>query len=280
MQVVLIGIDADAELAAVLGGLKDAHAGGTCGRIDDIDAAVELTLGEFGAAAGIVPGGRRRPGHVGDQFGIGIGILDALFEAALELADQRDVHAAHEADLSALGSERRQNADQEGAFVFPEHHRLHVGQVDDAVDDGEADLGKVLGDLLQGHRLGETDGDDRILAALGEPPQRLLELRLVAGLEFGDSDRAFLLEFLGAGAHALVEGFVELSARAVDNGRPDLGLRAQWRQHAHRNQGDCRSQPALHGRSLAFLDCPAKCGPARFAGLGADGPAPERHAPC
>src|SRR5258708_8365562 len=108
MQVVLVGIDADRVLAAILGGLQYARAGVAGGGIDHVDAAVELALGKLGAAARIVPGGRRGAGHVGDQLGIGIGVLDALLAAALEAADQRDVHATDEADLAALGSQRRQ----------------------------------------------------------------------------------------------------------------------------------------------------------------------------
>ena len=49
-------------------------------------------------------------------------------------------------------------------------------------------LGNSLATLLERHGLGEADGDDRILAALGEAPLRLLELRLVGGLEIGDGD--------------------------------------------------------------------------------------------
>src|SRR3546814_6298762 len=40
MQVVLVRVDTDGELAAVLRGLIDADAGAAGGRIDDIDAAV------------------------------------------------------------------------------------------------------------------------------------------------------------------------------------------------------------------------------------------------
>src|SRR5471032_1745517 len=51
MEMVLVGVDADRELAAILGGLQHAHAGAAGGGIDHIDAAVELALGELGAAA-------------------------------------------------------------------------------------------------------------------------------------------------------------------------------------------------------------------------------------
>ena len=42
MQAVLVGVDADAELAAVGGGLADADAGAAGRGIDDVGAAVEL----------------------------------------------------------------------------------------------------------------------------------------------------------------------------------------------------------------------------------------------
>src|SRR3546814_13460363 len=45
MQVVLVRVDTDGELAAVLRGLIDADAGAAGGRIDDIAAPVELALG-------------------------------------------------------------------------------------------------------------------------------------------------------------------------------------------------------------------------------------------
>src|SRR5215475_5306706 len=59
MQVVLVGIDTDRILAAILGGLQHARAGVAGGGIDHVDTAIELALGELGAAARIVPGGGR-----------------------------------------------------------------------------------------------------------------------------------------------------------------------------------------------------------------------------
>src|SRR5262249_16699485 len=54
MEIVLVGIDADRVLAAVLGGLQHAVAGVAGGGIDDVDAAIELALGELGATARVV----------------------------------------------------------------------------------------------------------------------------------------------------------------------------------------------------------------------------------
>jgi len=57
---------------------------------------------------------------------------------------------------------------RERAFLLLEHDRLHVGQVDDAVDDGEVDVGEFLGDLFQRDGLREADGDDGILTRAGQ----------------------------------------------------------------------------------------------------------------
>src|SRR3546814_2304183 len=107
MQVVLVRVDTDGELAAVLRGLIDADAGAAGGRIDDIHAAVELALGELGATRRIVPRGRRGAGHVLHHLDVAADVLGALLIAAGELADQRDVHAAdrseeHTSELQSL----------------------------------------------------------------------------------------------------------------------------------------------------------------------------------
>ena len=58
---VLVGVDADAELAGVGGRLQHADAGGAGGGVDHVGALVDLRLGEFAArpgsfqAAGVVP---------------------------------------------------------------------------------------------------------------------------------------------------------------------------------------------------------------------------------
>jgi hypothetical protein len=170
--------------------------------------------------------------------------------SALEATDQRDVHAADETDLAALGGEGRQHADQERALLLLEGDGLHVGQRHHHVDDGEVHVGEFLGDLLEGDGLREADGDDRILATLGKAAMRLLELRLVAGLELGNGDAGFLVEALGALAHAFVEGFVELATRRVDDGGLGDVLRGGGSQGSCGEQRDQQSGPEFHGSSL------------------------------
>src|SRR3546814_4243996 len=79
--------------------------------------------------------------------------LGALLIAAGELADQRDVHAADEADLAGLRLHGGDHADQEGALMLLEHDGAHIGQLDHGIDDGKAGIRKFLGDLGQGVRL-------------------------------------------------------------------------------------------------------------------------------
>ncbi len=176
MQVVLVAVDADRELAAVLRRLQHAQARGARRRIDDIGAAIELAARQLAALGRIVPGRRRRAGHVLEDLDLRVGVFGALFVAEREFADQRNVHAADEADLAGLGGHRRRHADQEGALMLLVNHRLHVGQVDHRVDDGEFDRREFLGDLLEPARLREADAHHHGGAAPRHVAQRLLAL--------------------------------------------------------------------------------------------------------
>ena len=101
LQAVLVGIDADAELAGIGRRLQHADAGAAGRGVDDVRALVDLRLGDFAALGRVVPGRRRVAGHVLDHLGRA-GRLGAADIAAAELADQRNVHAADEADLLGL----------------------------------------------------------------------------------------------------------------------------------------------------------------------------------
>ena len=217
-KAILVRIDADAELAGVGRRLQHALPGRAGGGVDDVGAAVDLRLGEFAALDRIVPGRGRRAGHVGEHFVLAVGsVFDALRISALEFRDQRDVHAADEADLAGLGCLRRDDADDERAFLLLEHDRLDIRQVDHVVDDAEVGLGIFRGDFLQRGLPGEADGHDRREAVLGELAQDLLPLRLVLDLEIAELDAGLLREPRCAVEHALVERFVELAAKIIEN---------------------------------------------------------------
>ena len=188
MHVVLVGIDADAELAGVRRGLQHADAGAAGGVIDDVGAAIELRFGELAALHRIVPGGAGRAGHVLEHLGVRLHRLDAADIAAGELADERNVHAADEADLAGLRRQRGEHADEVAALLFLEHDGGDVRLVDDHVDDGELGVRELGCDLLD--RLGLARSRRRrsgYEAALGEVAQRLLALAVVLDLEIADT---------------------------------------------------------------------------------------------
>ena len=171
-------------------------------------------------------------------------MLDPLRVTALEGGDQRNVHAADEAHFPGLGRLGGDDADQERAFLGLEHHRLHVGLVDDHVDDAELGLGELVGDFRQRGGPGEARHQDRAEAVLGELAQHLLALGVVLDFEVAEGDSGVLGEFRRAVVDALVEGFVELAAEVIDDrglddvGRQDGG-RGEQRRGESRKLGEC-----------------------------------------
>ncbi len=121
MHGVLVRIDADAELARIRRGAQHADAGAAGRMIDHVRALLDLRAGELAAANGVVPGRACGARHVDDHLGVRRDGLYALGVAAGEAADERDVHAADEADRVTLGGHGREHADEVGAFVFLEH---------------------------------------------------------------------------------------------------------------------------------------------------------------
>jgi hypothetical protein len=153
----------------------------------------------------------------------GVDGFRALAVAAGEGADQRDVHAADEADLARLGGHGGGDAGQVGAFLFLEQDRVHVLAGGVTVDQDEVH-GRELGrDLL--HRLGlrEADGRDQVELLAREAAQHLLGLGIAAGLGFEYIDAGFFLEALSALGSRLVERLVELAAGVVDDAQLGRG---------------------------------------------------------
>ena len=173
---VLVAVDADGELAAVLGGLVNTGAGAAGRRKHDVRTLGKLGLGQFTTTRRVVPGRARGAGHVAEDFGLGINKFGALLVAALELADQRNVHATDKAHLAGLAGHGCQGADQEAALMLLEYHRLDVGLIDHHVHDGEFELGEFLGDFLDARGLAKADADDGAGAALCHAPGGLLAL--------------------------------------------------------------------------------------------------------
>ena len=130
-----------------------------------------------------------------------------------------------------------EHADNERAFLLLEHDRLHVGLVDDHVDDAEFCLGELVGDLRQRRRPGESRHQDRAEAVLGELAQHLLTLGVALDFEVAERDAGVLGELGGAVEHALVEGLVEFAAEVVDDRWLYVGR--ERRGGRHESGGDC-----------------------------------------
>ena len=82
--------------------------------------------------------------------------------AGFELLDEVVLDATDEADRAGLALERSGGADQERTLFLGKGERCDVRQVDDIVDDREARVGVVAGDL--GERVLEEEA-----VALDEP---------------------------------------------------------------------------------------------------------------
>ena len=88
----------------------------------------------------------------------------------MELADEGDVHAAHEAELAGLAGERRGDADQVAALMLLEDILAQIGAVEPRdVDDRELAVGELGRNRVDGVGLREADRNHHGRAALHEP---------------------------------------------------------------------------------------------------------------
>ena len=112
--------------------LEDAATGTTSSVVDDVRAVLVHALGGGLALGRVTEAGEvRRLGQVLDlDLDVRVDRLGAGLVAGLELLDQRDLDATHEADVAGLGLECRGRADQERALLLGEHQ---AGDVRDRV---------------------------------------------------------------------------------------------------------------------------------------------------
>src|SRR6478735_1610962 len=140
--------------------------------------------------------------------------------------------------------------------MFVENRRLYVGFLDNRIDDGELDLGKLVGDFFQSRFLAEPDSHDRAVSLAREPTQGLLTLCVVLRFEIAVIRARILLELFSAHMDAFVEGFVELAPEVVH----DRGLESVLRENGGGGEGEARECEAESGSfhrqfSLSGPDC-------------------------
>src|SRR3954454_12737457 len=234
-RLVLVGVDADGTGVGGLGRLEDADAGAAGRRVDDVSALVVHALGDDLALgrvveAGEVTGGRDVLDVDGD---VGLGRLGAGHVAGLEGLDQRSLDAADEADVVGRGLQRRGHAAEERALVGGElqagdvagTERLAVGVQRGGVDDRELGVGVLLGHIADHVAVGEADGDDRVVALVGELGE---QVGPVGGIgvrrELGVLAAVVLGRLLDAGERRVVERLVPTATGVV--GDADLQVAA------------------------------------------------------
>src|SRR3954454_21183578 len=232
---VLVGVDADGTGVGGLGRLEDADAGAAGRRVDDVSALVVHALGDDLALgrvveAGEVTGGRDVLDVDGD---VGLGRLGTGHVARLEGLDQRGLDAADEADVVGRGLQRRGHAAEERALVGGElqagdvagTERLAVGVQRAGGDDRELGVRVLLGHVADHVAVGEADGDDRVVALVGELGEQVGAVgRVGVRRELGVLAAVVLGRLLHAGERRVVERLVAAAAGVV--GDADLQVAA------------------------------------------------------
>ena len=134
------------------------------GRVDDVSAGFVLRRCDLLGTGGVVesPEVRRLRDVVHQDLDVRVHRRRSRRVAGIELLDEVVLDTTDEADRAGLALERSGGADEERTLFLGEGERCHVRQVDDLVDDREARVGVVAGDL--GHRVEEEEA-----VALDEP---------------------------------------------------------------------------------------------------------------
>src|SRR5215210_931027 len=226
-EVALVGVDADAHDALLLGRVERAEAALAGDLEDDLRALGDLVERELLAEVLL----DEVLGVAVEGLDVGVGLLGAGLVAGDVAVHGRDLLAADGGDdlvaALVLGVERGQRAGEVARLVLLEQQAVDVGRLAlhrglRVVDDREVRVGELLGDGL--HRLGhqEADADHHVVLLLGE--RREVRDVVRVGLR---RQRAALDAELGLGPlEALVRELVERAVvETADVGdEPDLDL--------------------------------------------------------
>ena len=222
---VLVAIDTNGQLATVFGSLVNPHAGATSSGKHHVSTLGKLGLGQLTATGWIAPSGAGSAGHVGENLCLGVGVFSALLVTALELANQRNIHAPDKTDFAGFAGHCSHGAYQKAAFMLLEHDRLDVRLLDHHVNDGELQFGELFGDFFDAGSLAKTDTNDGAGAPLGHAANGLLALRFVGHLKIQIRLAGFLFPLFHAAVGRFVKRFVKLAAHVIHDGR--LGKRLE-----------------------------------------------------
>ena len=219
VHVVLVAVHTDGQDAFVCGCLQHANAGAASSSIYHISALADLGFGQLGAFYRVIPSGRCRAGHVGNNRRVRLGCQYTLGIATGEFTDQRDVHAADKADSVGFRCHRSHHANQIRTLVFVEHNRPYVRRIDDHVDDDKVGFRVIASNLAKRVTKSKAGHDDRVGARFGETTQRLFALCFGLQFDFAECFACFLGPTLCASECRFVKGFVELATKVKNQCR-------------------------------------------------------------
>src|SRR5665647_2499374 len=187
--------------------------------------------------------------------------LGAHDVASLELLDEVDVDATDETDVGRLGLQSSRSTHEERALVLGEREVLDVGAGRvRGVDKSELDVRVCRGNLLDRRGVGESDGNDALVAGVDELQQTLL----ARGLGLTIDRRGLLgnnaqlgLRLVEAGGGGVVERLVSAPTHVIGHadlqsaggsGRTTAGARRLIRACAAASQ--CQRGDRQRGRNL------------------------------
>src|SRR5215212_5853939 len=226
-EVALVGVDADALHALLLGRVKRAETALAGDLEDDLRALRDLVERELLAEVLL----DEVLGVAVERLDVRVGLLGARLVAGDVAVHRRDLLAADGRDdlvaALVLGVEPGQRADEVAGLVLLEQQavdvlRLALHQGLRVVDDPEVHGGELVGDRL--HRLGhqEADADDEVVLLLRQRGQVRHVVRVLGRREHAALDAQLRLGPLEALVGELVEGAVVEAADVGDE--PDLDL--------------------------------------------------------
>ena len=173
IQTILVGVYANGVAVFFAGSFQNTLTGGTGGLEDDVGTLSVELLG-----SGLALDRIEEVADIGGQnFNFGIDVVDTLFKALVEAADNGNIVAADKADnlfgigqiQIALGDQRRADTGQEAAFLVDEHIAAHG-----------------LGGVLQGKVQADYSGVGIVF--------RILGVQFLIAVGFGEHDVGLPLE--------------------------------------------------------------------------------------
>ncbi len=107
--------------------------------------------------------------------------------------------------------------------MFFEHNGFNIRQINNHINNGEANIGEFLRHLLHRRRLGKTDAHNRISAALRQTAHGLFTLSRISDFKLAIINPGLFLEAFGAIVRCFVKRLIELATHIENNSGRIIG---------------------------------------------------------